>query len=153
MKLILTILAILMALRPVTGNAVNCSVSATPVSFINYDVFSTIPTYSTGTVSVSCNNPGNKPMPVTIAISSGSSGTFNPRLMNAAIGTDRLNYFIFTDATRTVIWGDGTGGTSIVSNTVSKTAPWNATLYGSLPQRQNVSAGNYSDTLVVTVTW
>ena len=153
MKQILIAVTVVCALLPVAGNAFQCSVASTPVSFSNYDVFSAAPAYSTGTVSVSCNNPNNQAMPVTIAINGGGSGTFNPRQMRAAIGTDSLNYYLFTSAARTVIWGDGTGGTSTATNTVSKSAPWNASIYGSLPQRQNVTAGSYSDTLVVTVTW
>jgi spore coat protein U-like protein len=153
MKLILIILTFLLALGSIDAKAFNCSVATTSVSFSNYDVFSTSPTYSTGTVSVSCSNPNNQAMPVTIAISSGSSGTFNPRRLKAAIGTDSLNYYLFTNPSRTVIWGDGTGGTSTVVNSVSRSAPWNASIYGTLPQRQNVSAGSYGDSVVVTVSW
>jgi spore coat protein U-like protein len=153
MKRILMILAGLLGLLPGSGQAFTCNVASTPVSFSSYDVFSSVPTYSTGTVSVSCNNPNNKPMPVTIAISSGSSGSFNPRQLKALSGTDRLNYYLFTDPTRTVIWGDGTGGTSTTTSTVSRSAPWNASIFGTLPQRQNVRAGSYSDAVVVTVTW
>ena len=147
------LITILCMLLPVTGNAFQCSVASTPVSFPNYDVFTSSPAYSTGTVSVKCNNPNNQAMPVTIAVNGGNAGTFNPRQMKAAIGTDSLNYYLFTSAARTVIWGDGTGGSSTVTNTVSKSAPWNASIYGSLPQRQNVRAGSYSDAVVVTVTW
>jgi spore coat protein U-like protein len=153
MKYTLIILTVFLALHPVNGNAFHCSVASTSVSFTNYDVFSSAPSYSTGTVSVSCNNPNTKPMPVTIDISSGNSRTFNPRQMKAAVGTDHLNYYLFTDPSRTVIWGDGTGETSTVTNTVSKSSPWNASIYGTLPQRQNVSAGSYYDAIVVTVSW
>jgi spore coat protein U-like protein len=135
------------------GSAFNCGVTTSPVNFINYDVFSLSPAYSTGVVTVNCNNPDGKPIPVTISINSGGSGAFNPRWMRAATGSDRLNYFLFTDASRTVIWGDGSGGTSTVTNLVARHTPWYATLFGMLPPRQNLSAGKYSDTLLVTVTW
>lgn len=133
--------------------AFSCGVTTTPVNFMNYDVFSFSPTYSTGIVLVTCNAPAQNPVTVTISINSGGSGTFNPRQMRAATGTDLLNYYLFTDASRTVIWGDGTGGTSTVTNMVTRNAPWNATIYGTLPPRQNLRAGNYSDTLMVTVNW
>jgi len=151
MKYLLAVLTVVRALLPVAGNAFQCS--STPVSFNSYDVFSAAPTYSTGTVSVSCNNPNQQAMPVTIAINGGRSGTFNPRQMRATLGADSLDYYLFTTAARTVIWGDGTGGSSTVTNIVSKSAPWNAPIYGSLPPRQNVSAGSYADAVVVTVTW
>ncbi len=133
--------------------AFNCGVTTTPVSFINYDVFSPAPTFSTGTVVVSCSNPDQHPLAVTIAINSGGSGTFNPRQMRGATGAERLNYYLFTDASRTVIWGDGTGGTSTVTNMVARNIPWTATIFGMVPPRQNLSAGDYSDTLLVTVIW
>lgn len=133
--------------------AFNCSVTTTPVNFINYDVFSLSPTYSTGIVTVNCNNPDRTPIPVNISINSGGSGTFNPRQMRAATGTDRLNYYLFTTASRTVIWGDGSSGTSTVTNVVSRNAIWNATIFGMLPPRQNLRAGNYNDSLLVTVIW
>jgi spore coat protein U-like protein len=133
--------------------AFTCSVTTTPVIFTNYDVFSTSPLNSTGTINVSCNNPEKKPIPVTIAISSGGSGKFNPRQMRAATGTDRLNYYLFTDPSRTTIWGDGTSGTSIVSNVVTKQSSFITTIYGMIPPRQNLSAGSFADSLVVTVNW
>jgi spore coat protein U-like protein len=135
------------------GFAFNCGVTTTPVNFINYDVFSLTPAYSTGIVAVSCSSPDRHPLPVNISINSGGSGTFNPRQMRAATGTDRLNYYLFTNASRTVIWGDGTSGTSTVTNMVTRNVPWNATIFGMLPPRQNLSAGSYSDTLLVTVSW
>lgn len=145
--------SLVMVFCAASSHAFNCSVATTPVSFVNYDVFSYVPTYSTGTVVVNCSNPGQHPLPVTISINSGGSGTFNPRQMRAASGTDRLNYYLFTDASRTVIWGDGTGGTSTVTNMVTRNLPWNAIIFGMLPARQNLSAGSYSDTLLVTVDW
>jgi spore coat protein U-like protein len=135
------------------GFAFNCSVTTTPVNFINYDVFSLSPAYSTGIVAVNCNNPDRTPIPVNISINSGGSGAFNPRQMRASIGTDRLNYYLFTNASRTVIWGDGSSGTTTVTNLVARHTPWNATIFGMLPPRQNLRAGNYSDTLLVTVNW
>ncbi len=135
------------------GYAFNCGVTTTPVSFVNYDVFSPSPADSTGMVLVNCSSPDQHPLTVTISINSGGSGMFNPRQMRAATGTDRLNYYLFTDAARTAIWGDGTGGTSTVSNMVTRNTPWTATIFGMVPPRQNVRVGNYSDTLLVTVIW
>lgn len=133
-------------------HAFNCSVSTTPVAF-RYDVFAPSPSDSTGSITVSCSNPAQKPIPVTISISSGKSGTFNPRQMTAAIGTDRLNYYLFTDPSRTIIWGDGTGGSSTVTSVVTRDATLVATVYGRMLPLQNVRAGNYNDALVVTVLW
>jgi spore coat protein U-like protein len=150
---LITLLFLAMTFCAVKSHAFNCRISTTPVNFFNYDVFSNAPTYSTGSVAVSCNNPDQHPLPVTIAINSGGSGNFNPRQMRPAAGGGRLNYYLFTNASRQTIWGDGTGGTSTVKKIVTRSIPWNAIVYGTLPPRQNLRVGNYSDTLLVTVTW
>ena len=137
----------------IDGHAFHCTVTTTPASFGTYDVFSSAPLDTTGTISLMCNNPEKKPMPVTISISSGGSGSFNPRQMRLAGGSDRMNYSLFLDPSRSTIWGDGTGGTSTFISTIIKTTPLNATIYGRVPARQNLRAGAYSDNLVVTVIW
>ena len=135
------------------GYAFNCNVSTTPVSFGAYDVFSSTPLDSTGTINVSCNNPERKPILVTVSVSSGAAGSFNPRQMQLAGGPDRMNYYLFLDPSRTTIWGDGTGGTSTFSSTIIRDSSLNAPIFGRIPQRQNLRAGSYSDTLLVTIIW
>ena len=135
------------------GHAFHCTVTTTPASFGNYDVFSSAPLDTTGTISLMCNNPEKKPMPVTISISSGGSGSFTPRQMRLAGGSYRMNYYLFLDPSRTTIWGDGSGGSSNFTSTIIKTTPLNATIYGRIPARQNLKAGEYGDNLVVTVIW
>jgi spore coat protein U-like protein len=133
--------------------AFNCALATTPVNFGNFDVFSGYVLDSTGTLTVSCNNPEQKPIPVNISINSGISGKFNPRQMQGSNGTDRLNYYLFTDPSGAVIWGDGTGGSSTVTGTVTKTSTLSSTIYGRIPAGQNVGVGTYTDVLTATVTW
>jgi spore coat protein U-like protein len=129
-----------------------CSVSTTPVSFGSYDVLLPGATDATGSISFVCDE--TPPPDVTVAIGqSPNSGGFDPRQMKLTGGTDLLNYNLYTDATYTSIWGDGTGGTV----TRSQRAPRNKTItfqvYGRIPPSQDVSAGSYNDTLTVTITW
>ena len=133
--------------------AFNCRISTTPVNFGTYDVFSGYVLDSTGTITVSCSNPEKKPMPITISLSTGSSGTFTPRQMKSTNSTDRLNYYLFSDPARNLIWGDGTGGSSRVSMVVTRDSTVNALIYGRILPGQNVSVGNYSDVLTATVMW
>ena len=54
----------------------------------------------------------------------------------------------------TVIFGDGTGGTSDVRvNRKGKPEPWSeiVSMYARIPPGQDVSAGTYSDSLTATV--
>ncbi len=67
---------------------------------------------------------------------------------------DLLEYNIYTDVTRTVIFGDGTGGTSNVQvKRKGQPEPWTeiVSMYGQIPPGQDVSAGTYSDSLSATV--
>ncbi|MDD2582710.1 MAG: spore coat U domain-containing protein [Desulfuromonadaceae bacterium] len=133
--------------------AFNCSIATTPINFGNYDVFSNQALDSSGTITVDCNNPDQKPIKIDISINSGSSGKFNPRQMQGANGTDRLNYYVFTDPSGAAIWGDGTGGSSIVSTIVTKNSILNSNVYARIPAGQNVSVGTYTDLLTATVSW
>lgn len=154
MKYVFKVLSVfLLILVSADAQAFHCTVSTTPVSFGSYDVFSTAPSDTTGTIAIYCNNPEKKPMPVVVSINSGASGSFNPRQMRLAGGTDRMNYYLFTAPSRTVIWGDGTGGSSVLTRMIVKTEPLNLTIFGRVPARQNLRTGAYSDNLVVTVEW
>jgi spore coat protein U-like protein len=124
-----------------------CTVSATPVAFGTYNVFTTAPTDSTGTVTYRC-GPGDHH--ITITISRGSSATFTPRTLRN--GTAQLQYNLFRDAAFTTIWGDGTGGTGtyfIVNPPNNRNVV--LTVYARVPAEQDVPVGAYTDAVVVTV--
>ncbi len=133
--------------------AFNCKIATTPVNFGSYDVFSKFVMDSTGTITVTCNNPEKKPINITITLSAGGSGSFNPRQMLSSSGSDRLNYNLYSNPSHTVIWGDGTGGSSFVSSMVDRTTTFNSLVYGRILPGQNVGVGNYSDMLTATVNW
>lgn len=136
-----------------SGNAyAACNVTATGINFGIYDVFKTTPLDSTGSVTVTCDE--TPPPTIKISISrSNNSGSFIPRQMRHATKADFLNYNLFTNASMTEVWGDGTGGTStVLLKKVSKNKPEIVIIYGRIPPGQDVSAGSYSDTLTVTIT-
>lgn len=131
-----------------------CTINVTPISFGNYDAFSSIPLDATGTITINCVDVVWAE--VKLGVSS-SSGTFNPRRMRRSGGADLLDYNIYTNATRTVIFGDGTGGTEAIEihkpPGTPRPEPWSRSIsmYGRIPPGQDVSAGTYSDTLTATV--
>lgn len=142
-----------MLLSLILGTAAHaaCRVTTTGMNFGAYDVFAAVPRDTTGTVTVACDR--NPPTDVTVSIgASPTSGGFNPRQMRRTSGTDRLNYNLFTTASMTTAWGDGSAGTStVLLGKVNKNRPVTATIYGRIPPGQNVSVGTYTDTLTVTI--
>ena len=140
----------LLFVAPTAGRAA-CTVTANPLAFGVYPPFSGAATNSTGQVQVRCS--GGFTGIYTIALNSGlnSGGSFASRKM--ASGANRLSYQLYRDAARTSVWGDGTGGTSIVSTLCNNNCNDTATVYGSVPALQNVAPGAYVDTVIVTVTY
>jgi len=123
-----------------------CTISATPVSFGTYNVFSSTPLDSTGSVIFNCDNRAN----ITITLNNGGATTFNPRRM--LNGSEPLNYNLYRDAARTAIWGDGTGGTQVYSDPrTPRNQNVTLTVYGRIPAGQDVSVGTYTNTVTATI--
>ena len=130
-----------------------CDVSSTSLAFGNYDALNASPTDSSGTVTVKCS--------LTLAallvnwevrLDQGSFGSYATRQMGS--GAHRLNYNIYRDAARTSIWGNGSGGTNVLSDGRLLTIglnTFNYSMYGRIFAGQDRPAGAYSDTIMVTL--
>jgi spore coat protein U-like protein len=133
----------------------SCNASATAVNFGIYNPLSGTPNDATGTVTTSCQVLiAGLFVSWTVALSTGSSGTYAGRQMD--FGASSLTYNLYTNAARTSVWGDGSAGTTLLSDNVflvvgSNTV--NYTVYGRLFAGQDRAAGSYSDTITVTVTY
>ena len=128
----------------------NCSVSATNLAFGSFSPLAGSTVDSTATITVTC----NKAIPYTIALSPGSSGTYSPRRMTN--GGNQLAYNLYSDAGYSQVWGNGTGGSSLVSGSIPLRFDFtNHTVYGRIPLSTQRSAvvGSYSDSIIVTVTY
>lgn len=123
-----------------------CSVNPTPVAFGIYSPFNVAPTDTAGTLRVSCDTVT---VGYTILLSAGSAGAYSPRGLSG--GGYTLSYNLYADALRTVVWGDGSGGTTTVSGAFALPGAIDHTVYGRLPAGQNVGAGAYTDTITVTI--
>ena len=127
-----------------------CSVSTTSINFGTYDVFSSAASTGTGSITLSCTPKAD----ISIAIvASSNSGSYNPRMMQHFSLTDTLNYNLYTSAAMIKVWGDGTQGTATVAAVNVKNNATPIIIYGKIFPLQNVSAGSYSEQLVVTVTF
>jgi spore coat protein U-like protein len=125
-----------------------CGVAATALLFGNYSATNTSPTDATATVTAVCTSG----VAYTVALDAGvgTGATVASRVM--LFGSDKLNYLLYSDAARTVLWGDGTLSTSKVSGTAAL-LPQTYTVYGRIPTAQQTGAGLYGDTVTVTLTY
>lgn len=128
--------------------AVTCTVSTVPVAFGSYVPSLGTPTDGVGTININCDKaPASNP----ISISAGRSGSFTSRTMSN--GKSNLSYNLYTSAARTQVWGDGTGGSAKVSYGGGGAKTFAITVYGRITALQNVTAGSYSDSLLVTISF
>jgi spore coat protein U domain-containing protein, fimbrial subunit CupE1/2/3/6 len=120
-----------------------CTLGVTDVTFGEYDIFESLDSNITGSVSVSCDSD------TTLQVTLGAgSGTFSARKM--LNGTSTLLYNLFLDPAHLTLWGDGSPGTGLLGLSGSGGT---YTIYGRIPARQNVPAGLYTDSIVVSLTF
>jgi len=128
----------------------NCTVSTTAVAFGNVDVTSGQAAEGTGSVIVTCTN--GTAWSAAADAGAGTGADLTHRKM--ANGANLLGYSLFTDSSRTQLWGDGVeGATSLFSGTGTGSAQ-TKTVYGLIPAGQTgVPAGDYADAVQVTVSY
>ena len=129
-----------------------CSVSLTTVAFGNYNPQAPSPTDTVGTLSISCSSPDAVNSTFSVALSPGMSGNVNARTMVS--GAHPLYYNLYSNAARTAVWGDGSGGgESVASGFPSSRSSVKLSIYGRIPASQNAWVGVYHDAVTVTVSY
>lgn len=124
--------------------AASCTVTPQSVNFGLYDSLSRAAVDGVGSVSVSCDSA----VSFDISLGPGGSGTYASREMSGGQGDMRYN--LYTSASRTTAWGDGSGGSTTVGGGGTG---GDFTVYGRIDAGQNLPAGTYVDTVVVTITY
>ena len=148
-------LLLLAACAALTGRAsatAVCSVSSTGAAFGAFDPITPAAKDTLGTITVTCTGTVGDAVSYTIALSPGA-GNFVTRDMQ---GPSNITYNLFTDSGHQFIWGDGTNGTSLVSDTYtmsSGTVSRDYTVFGEIPQQSGPTVGSYMDTLTITLTY
>ena len=140
-------LAIALTAGLATPAEASCTTTTAGLSFGTYDAQSPTPDDAGGTITVTCAGEGWLLFP-SVSLSTGSSGSYASRQL--ANGANSLQYNIYTNAARTQVWGDGSGGTSTVTMTVFF-GSGSRSIYGRIPFGQMVAAGMYGDLIVVSV--
>ncbi|HSH97777.1 MAG: spore coat U domain-containing protein [Methylophilaceae bacterium] len=124
---------------------------------IIYDPVDSAPRPGLGSISVTCTNIGLGTVGVAyqIQLSQGISNNYLARNMRFLV-TNSLVYNLYTDPAYSIIWGNGSSGTAMVSDSYSmgtgvvlKSYP----VYVQIPARQAVVAGIYLDSITATITY
>jgi spore coat protein U-like protein len=123
----------------------NCNIGATNLSFGTAGVLGA-GINALGSLSVTCTNGDAW----RISLNGGGSGNVAARNMQRQGGGGSVSYQLYTDAARSVPWGDGSAGTTRVTGTGSGTSQA-ATVYGRVPPQATPLPGNYSDTITATI--
>jgi spore coat protein U-like protein len=131
----------------------SCSIDTTPMAFGTYDgVVANASTAlkATATIISTCTSGAAALITMNAGNSAGSVSTDVPVRRMTAGASEYLVYQVYSDVSRKTIWGnsDPTG----VSFTGTGT-PQTLTVYGSIPSAQLVPEGDYSDQIIVTITY
>ncbi len=127
-----------------TVNA-NCLISTNTLDFGNY----TGSQIDASTIlGINCTN--GTPYTIALNVGTGSGASFANRILTS--GSSTMMYNLYTDTTRSTVWGDSTSSTQIINDTGTGTNQ-NHTVYGRLPGTQTPTNGTYSDTITVTVSY
>jgi spore coat protein U-like protein len=133
-------------------------VNATSLAFGPYDVLATVPNDTLVTIDVACDRHGGPAtVDVEMAIGQGSNGTSvnDRRMLHTGGSGDFLNYNLFRDVSRTSVWGFSSGVDTMsrqLSIANNSTATASFTIYARVPAQQDVTIGNYRDSVQITVT-
>lgn len=118
-----------------TGFSINCCVTGTP-------------------------NPATGTITISIGVSA-NSGQINTRQMKNTANSDLMSYQLYISSFGGTIWGNGVNGGSAFTQNVSvnktcaaggQSIVAGSAIFGSIFAQQAVSAGNYSDTLTISIT-
>lgn len=127
----------------------NCVVSTSDMAFGDVNTLSGANVDTTGGITVTCTNQTG--WTASAGFGSGTGASFASRRMMA--GGNLLNYNLYTDGARSAVWGDGTGGSVTIGGTGTGSAQ-PVTIYGRVGSGQtSVPAGDYADTVAVTITY
>ncbi|MEJ2604103.1 MAG: spore coat U domain-containing protein [Gammaproteobacteria bacterium] len=132
------------------AEAINCRVQIAAMNFGTYMPLQAAPLDVNGGVTIRCQAQAGS---FTVTLGAGLSGEASNRTMISP-GGGVLNYNLYADPARTLVWGDGTGATATVSGVREvKGRPvfFDYAVYGRVFPDQAPPPGSYTDTILVTV--
>lgn len=127
-----------------------CTLSASGMDF--GEVSGSVLT-DTGAIVISCVGNGN--VDYVITLTTGHSGRYGLREMTNGAAT--LSYNLYSETTLSSIWGNGTGGSVVVSGRIKfgsdRLAVVSVPMFGRVPPQQEPTPGSYTDTITAKMTY
>lgn len=134
------------AAQPPAGSA--CLIRTPGLDFRPYRALDPFPNIAIGRIGVDCR--GSTAGVLRVTISSGRSG--NPIDRRLSQGSHLLRYNLYADPARRLVAGDGSAGTVALVPLLRRLGGRNIfRIFGVIPPRQAVPAGDYADYLRVVV--
>jgi spore coat protein U-like protein len=134
----------------VTANVTaNCTIVAGNLGFGSYDPVvaqAASPLDQTSTLTVACTKGTNAA--VSLDLGTHASGSTR-RMQSGTTATEFLTYELYTTGAHSVVWNT----TNTVAYAATSKASSDLTVYGRVAAGQDVETGNYSDTIVATITF
>lgn len=126
--------------------AANCLISANPLDFGSYDpvgAHASVALEGASNLDVTCTDGTD----AVIVFDMGTSGGSGRAMQN---GAHELSYELYSDAGRSIHWGDIEADGVSYTGTGIQEAVY---VYGRIAAGQNVPAGTYTDNVIATVTF
>ncbi|QJR16696.1 hypothetical protein DSM104440_03532 [Usitatibacter palustris] len=125
-----------------------CNLKIRAFDFGGYDDASPNSVITSTSFELRCSGIGTVP-PIVSAGPSSNTGDYQDRRLNGP-GNSQLRYQLFTNSSRTIVWGDGSRDTQPISvNQHGDNKTFN--VYGELFGNQSGEVGRYRDVIQVTV--
>ncbi|HET7588011.1 MAG TPA: spore coat U domain-containing protein [Gammaproteobacteria bacterium] len=129
----------------------SCQVGTSAIDFGPINTLATSDTTAQGNVNVQCTSG----TVYTIGLDKGTNGvdTSNRKMLNSVDGVTLMNYALYYDSAHANNWGNTFGTDTPASKTADGTMQ-STPVYGVVPTGQSaLTAGSYSDTVTVTVSY
>lgn len=137
----------------ISANVVpQCQIQAGSLDFGDYDPIAanaTTDLLATGSFDVRCTRLTNSLIGMDEGLQPAAGSTAAAPLRQMANGAERLRYDLYRTAPNTGVWGNtaATQRAFVLANSAFQTL----TIYGTIPQAQDVAQGPYGDTVIASV--
>lgn len=133
------------------ANFTGCTVNSGVLHFGEYSALENKATASRTRIRLQCYGSGS----YTLSLMPGSST--NPNVRELRSSRDKLFYNLYLDPAMSMIWGNGSGNTHTLSSSFdsaqNRVTRQSHNIFGSIYPSQDAYPGDYTDNLLVTITF